>query len=232
MANGVRFTFPQYVHVDLNVSIGGGTDIGAGVQLRRGTVIGAECVIGDFSILEAAIIADNVVVESHSVIKDSRLETGVSVGPFVNLKNQTVIGAHSVIGNFVEVKKSIIGAHTKAKHLSYLGDAIIGDSVNIGAGTITCNHNGVAKNTTTINDNAYIGSDTVLVAPVTVGKGAMTAAGSTITEDVPTESLAIGRARQTNKEGYVRKLRERLKMQRDEPAFLAAIKSKSEMVQE
>ncbi len=232
MNNGVRFTFPQYVHIDLNVSIGSGTDIGAGVQLRNGTVIGSECTIGDFSILERAIIADDVVVESHSVIKDSRLETGANVGPFVHLRNQTVIGAHSVIGNFVEVKKSIIGAHTKAKHLSYLGDAIIGDSVNIGAGTIVCNHNGVNKNTTTINDNAYIGSDTVLVAPVTVGKGAMTAAGSTITQDVPAESLAIGRSRQTNKDGYVRKLRERLKMKSDELAFLAAVKSKSDMVQE
>ncbi len=231
MANGVRFNFPQFVHIDLNVSIGAGTEIGAGVQLRNGTIIGSECTIGDFSILEKVVIADDVVIHSHSVLNDARLETGVQVGPFAHLHNQTIVGAHSVVGNFLEVKKSIIGAHTKAKHLSYLGDAIIGDSVNIGAGTIVCNHNGVAKNTTTINDNAYIGSDTVLVAPVTVGKGAMTAAGSTITQDVPAESLAIGRSRQTNKDGYVRKLRDRLKMKEEIP-FLAAIKSKSEMAQE
>jgi bifunctional UDP-N-acetylglucosamine pyrophosphorylase/glucosamine-1-phosphate N-acetyltransferase len=209
MEHGVRFSFAQNVHVDIHVSIGAGTYIGSGVQLKKGTTIGSNCTIGDFSILESAIVADHAVVHPHSVITDSTLATRSQVGPFAHIRQQTVIGAHSLIGNFVEVKKSTIGSHTKAKHLTYLGDAQIGNSVNIGAGTITCNHNGTTKNSTVIHDGAYIGSINALVAPVTIGKGAFTAAGSVITHDVPTEALAIARSRQVIKEGYARTLRER-----------------------
>jgi bifunctional UDP-N-acetylglucosamine pyrophosphorylase/glucosamine-1-phosphate N-acetyltransferase len=209
MEHGVRFSFAQNVHIDTDVSIGTGTQIGAGVQLRRGTTIGNNVIVGDYSIIEQSIIADNATIFPHSVISESTVEMHAQVGPFAHLRNKTTIGSHSAIGNFVEVKKSIIGSHTKAKHLSYLGDAHIGSNVNIGAGTITCNHNGATKNNTIIHDGAYIGSLNALVAPITIGKSAFTAAGSTITADVPAESLAIARSRQVNKEGYVRKLREK-----------------------
>lgn len=213
MLNGVRFSSAQNVHIDLNVSIGAGTIIGAGVQLRSGTTIGEHCTIGDFSCIERSTISSNVTIYSHCVITDSIIETAAHVGPFAHLRNNTVIGSNSTIGNFVEIKKSTIGAHTKAKHLSYLGDAHVGKNVNIGAGTITCNHNGVRRNSTFIQDGAYIGTNNSLVAPVTVGKNAYTAAGSTITNNVPNDALAIARSRQVNKEGYVPLLKEKIAAQ-------------------
>ncbi len=236
MLNGVRFSIAQNVHIDLEVSIGSGTEIGAGVQLRKGTNIGSDCRIGDFSVIENSVIADKAIVHSHSVITDSKIETHAEVGPFAHVRNHALIGTNSVIGNFVEVKKSIIGSKTKAKHLSYLGDAHIGNDVNIGAGTITCNHNGSKKNVTTINDGAYIGTNNSLVAPVTIGKNAYTAAGSTITEDVPSQALAIARARQVNKEGYAQKLREKQIQKKDDEVkdaisaapFHAAIRAKND----
>jgi bifunctional UDP-N-acetylglucosamine pyrophosphorylase/glucosamine-1-phosphate N-acetyltransferase len=236
MSQGVRFSMAQTVHIDLSVSIGAGTEIGAGVQLRNGTIIGQDCFIGDFVTITKTILADSVSIHSHSVITDSKIENNASVGPFAHIREHAAIGSNSIIGNFVEIKKSIIGANTKAKHLSYLGDAYLGERVNIGAGTITCNHNGHSKQVTTIHDDAYIGVNNALVAPVTIGKGAFTAAGSTITNDVPTQALAIARARQLIKEGYAAKLRMKNKEkeipssadQTDElypSAFRAAIKS-------
>jgi bifunctional UDP-N-acetylglucosamine pyrophosphorylase/glucosamine-1-phosphate N-acetyltransferase len=209
MSQGVRFSLAQNVHIDLHVTIGAGSTIGSGVQLRGTTNIGNECIIGDFTIIENGVLADNVTILSHSVIADSKIESHTTVGPFAHIREHAIIGTNSSIGNFVEVKKSVIGTKTKAKHLSYLGDAHIGNNVNIGAGTITCNHNGSKKSITTIHDDAYIGSNNSLVAPVTIGKGAYTAAGSVITENVPSQALAIGRARQVNKEGYAQKLREK-----------------------
>jgi bifunctional UDP-N-acetylglucosamine pyrophosphorylase / glucosamine-1-phosphate N-acetyltransferase len=217
MEHGVRFSFAQNTHIDVDVAIGAGSTIGAGVQIRRGTTIGTNVTIGDYSIIEHSVIADNATVYAHSVVSDSTVETDAHVGPFAHLRNRTTIGAHSIIGNFVEVKKSVIGASTKAKHLSYLGDAHVGNHVNIGAGTITCNHNGAAKNSTVIHDGAYIGSINALVAPVTIGKSAYTAAGSVITTDVPADALAIARSRQVNKEGYARKLRDRTGAQEPKP---------------
>ena len=141
------------------------------------------------------------------MVRDAEVESGTTVGPFAHLRGGARIGPDNRIGNFVEVKKSVTGRGTKASHLAYLGDATIGAGVNVGAGTITCNYDGVAKHPTVIGDGAFIGSDTILVAPVEVGAGAYTGAGSTITDDVPPDSLALGRARQRNLLGWAAKRR-------------------------
>ena len=200
MDSGVRFSMPQTVHLDLDVEIGSGSSIGAGVQLRSGTKIGKNCTIDAFTIIEKSTLLDGVTVLSNSLISDSVIEEEAQVGPFAHVRNQSTLGKKAVIGNFVEVNKSTIGASSKAKHLSYLGQAAIGEKVNIGAGTITCNYNGVSKHVTTILDGAHIGSNNCLVAPVTIGKNSMTAAGSVITKDVPEDALAID---------YVPKLKEK-----------------------
>jgi bifunctional UDP-N-acetylglucosamine pyrophosphorylase/glucosamine-1-phosphate N-acetyltransferase len=153
-------------------------------------------------------LADNVTIYSHSVLSDSEIKQQAFIGPFTHIQAGTIIGQETEIGNFVEVKRSIINTKTKAKHLSYLGDAVIGSNVNIGAGTITCNYDGQNKHTTTIEDNAFIGSNNTLIAPITIEKNAYTAGGSVITNNVPQEALAIARARQVNKEGYAKKLKE------------------------
>lgn len=209
MSKGVRFSMPQTVHLDLGVTIGQDTVIGAGVHLMGSTTIGRNCTIREYSVLENATLEDNVTILPHSVITNSSIATQSNVGPFAHLREHTHLDAGCSIGNFVEIKKSTLGATTKARHLSYLGDATIGSGVNIGAGTITCNHDGVRKHPTTINDNAYVGTNNSLVAPVTIGKGAFTAAGSVITEDVPDNGLAIGRARQVTKPEYASIIRAR-----------------------
>jgi bifunctional N-acetylglucosamine-1-phosphate-uridyltransferase/glucosamine-1-phosphate-acetyltransferase GlmU-like protein len=209
MLQGIRFFMPETVHLDSDVIIGAGSYIGAHVKIRSGTVIGQHCAIEDFTIIENSSVADRVTIYPYSLIKDSTIECDVSVGPFAHIRANSVLESQSSIGNFVEVKKSMVGAGSKAKHLSYLGDAVLGERVNIGAGTITCNYDGVSKKPTIIQDNAYIGSNNSLVAPIVIGKGAYTAAGSTVTENVPDGALAIGRAKQCNKEGYAQKLREK-----------------------
>jgi bifunctional UDP-N-acetylglucosamine pyrophosphorylase/glucosamine-1-phosphate N-acetyltransferase len=214
MLEGVRFTLPLTNHIDINVTIGAGTQIEAGVQLLGNTQIGQYCQIQAFSYLTHATLDDNVIVHPHSIIDDSQVKSEACVGPFVHIRNNSVIGTQSAIGNFVEVKKSTIGNTSKAKHLTYLGDTTVGDHVNIGAGTITCNYDGVNKHETHIQDNAFIGSNNTIVAPVTIGKGAFTAAGSVITEDVPDGALAIARNQQTNKLGYAEKIRTQAKEQK------------------
>jgi bifunctional UDP-N-acetylglucosamine pyrophosphorylase/glucosamine-1-phosphate N-acetyltransferase len=148
-------------------------------------------------------------VLDHCLLRESVVEAGASVGPFTHVRPESRIGAKARVGNFVELKKAALGEGSKAQHLSYLGDAAIGPGVNIGAGTITCNYDGVKKSPTKIEAGAFIGSDTTLVAPVTVGEGAYVAAGSTITEDVPKDALALGRARQVTKPGWAAERRER-----------------------
>lgn len=207
MANGVHFIAPQNVIIDLTATIGAGTTIGSGVHLLGDTKIGANCVVDAFSIIENSIVTDNATIHPHSIIRDAHIGHNAQVGPFAHIRSNSSIEDHGAIGNFVEVKNSTIGAHTKAKHLSYLGDAQIGSQVNIGAGTITCNYDGIQKNTTVVEDGVHIGSNNALIAPVTIEKNAVTAAGSVITENVPADALAIARARQVNKEGYAKKLR-------------------------
>lgn len=204
MQQGVRFGTAQNVHIDLPVVIGAGSYIGSGVHLIGSTQLGANCTIHPFSILENSTLQDNVTVYSHSVIKDTHIKNNAEIGPFAHVRNHTSIGQEASIGNFVEIKNSSVGDQTKARHLTYLGDASVGDRVNIGAGTITANYDGVNKHQTIIQDHVSIGANNSIVAPVTIHHNACTAAGSTITENVPAYALAIGRSRQINKEEYVR----------------------------
>jgi len=207
MDRGVRFSAAQTVHIDLDIKIGSGSFIGCSAHLTQGTIVGNNCTVGPFSILKNTQLGDNVHIEPYSILHNTKVGNECTIGPFAHLQEKTVIGNNCQIGNFVEIKRSTIGDRTKAKHLAYLGDAQIGSGVNVGAGSITCNYDGKAKHTTTINDNAFIGTNNSIVAPVTIGKGSFTAAGSVITNDVPKEALAIARAKQINKKGYARKLR-------------------------
>lgn len=200
MKDGVRFIMPETIYLEYDIAIGSGTVIEPGACLMNGTRIGKNCTIGAYSYIRATHIAANVVILPHSVLYDATIQTGAQVGPFAHLRNQATIGQESVIGNFVEVAKSTVGKKTKAKHLSYLGNATIGNEVNIGAGTITCNYNGFIKQQTVIEDRASIGAVNTLIAPVTIGHDAMTAAHSCITATVPAQALAIARSRQVTKE--------------------------------
>jgi bifunctional UDP-N-acetylglucosamine pyrophosphorylase/glucosamine-1-phosphate N-acetyltransferase len=176
--------------------------------LLNGTRIGTNCRIESGSTLKDALIGNDVTIFQNSMVHNSEVADGALIGPFANIRKNSKIAENAVIGNFVEVSKSCIGQGTKAKHLAYLGNANIGSNVNIGAGTITCNYDGTHKHVTTIEDGAFIGSNNTLIAPVTIGKGAYTAAGSVITHDVPAGALGIARERQTNKEGYAEKIKD------------------------
>ncbi len=205
MLGGVTFEDPRTTYVDADVTVGSDTIIAPGVSLQGRTTVGSSCRIASGSRLANATIGDNVTILDGSIILDSTVEAGASVGPYAHLRPGSVLGQDSRVGNFVELKKTRLGAGSKANHLAYLGDARIGERVNVGAGTITCNYDGRAKHQTVIEDGAFIGSDSQLVAPVTVGKGAYVAAGSTITEDVPEGGLGIARGRQVNKPDWARR---------------------------
>ena len=204
MKDGVTLTDPEATYIDEDVVIGPDTVIEPGVSLHGRTRLGSGCRVGPYSTIIDSNLADGVTVRQSCVITNSEIGEGVTIGPYAHLRMGAVIEPAARIGNFVEVKKSTIGRGAKAQHLTYLGDATVGARANIGAGTITCNYDGVNKNPTTIEDEVFIGSGNMLVAPVRIGKGSYTAAGSTITEDVPPESLAIGRSRQVNIEGWAR----------------------------
>jgi bifunctional UDP-N-acetylglucosamine pyrophosphorylase/glucosamine-1-phosphate N-acetyltransferase len=210
MDDGVTIQLPETVLIDPEVTAGEDTVIEAVVQLLGKTKIGARCTIRTGSVLTDAVLGDDVTVEPHCVVAQSRLDEGVIIGPFARLRPDNHLKAGARIGNFVELKKSTIGEGTKAMHLSYLGDAKIGTKSNIGAGTITCNYDGFHKYPTSIGNKVFIGSDTALVAPVRVGDGAYVAAGSTITENVPADGLGIARGRQVNKPGWASKKRREL----------------------
>lgn len=212
MKQGVRFDNPIYTKIDIDVTIDAGTVIEQGVMLQGDTTIGKNCIIKAFSIIQDACIHNNVTVNSHSVIQNSIIHDGAEVGPFALIHSTTTIGKESVIGHFVEAKRSTLGNNSKAKHLTYLGDCQVGNKVNIGAGTITCNFDGHEKHQTIINDNAFIGSNNSLVAPVTIGSNTFTAAGSVITEQVPDNAFAIARSRQTIKENYAPKYKNVIKL--------------------
>jgi bifunctional UDP-N-acetylglucosamine pyrophosphorylase/glucosamine-1-phosphate N-acetyltransferase len=205
MLSGVTIERPETVCIDPHVRAGADTVIEPFVRLLGSTEIGEDCRIGAGSILESSSLADRVIVKPYSLIADSRIESGAEIGPFARLRMGAQIGADARIGNFVEVKKSRIGARAKAQHLAYLGDAAIGERVNIGAGTITCNFDGEHKHKTGIGDGAFIGSNSTLVAPVEIGAASYVGAGSVITDAVPEGALALGRGRQVNKEGWVAK---------------------------
>lgn len=211
MASGVTFRNPDSVLIDTTVDIAPDTIVYPFVTLEGATKIGRECVIESGSHLKNVALRDGVHVKTGTVAEDSIVESGASVGPYAHLRAGTVLGKKVKVGNFVETKKAVFAEGSKASHLSYIGDAEIGADVNIGAGTITCNYDGVNKHKTVLEDGVFIGSDTQLVAPVRVGKGAYVGAGSTITKDVPPDALALTRVPQKNIEGWAVKRREQMK---------------------
>jgi bifunctional UDP-N-acetylglucosamine pyrophosphorylase / glucosamine-1-phosphate N-acetyltransferase len=202
---GVTVVDPAATYIDDDVVVGTDTVIEPGASLLGATRIGSGSTIRSGSVITDSTLGDRVMVRPYSVITACEIASEVIIGPFAHLRDGAVIAADARIGNFVEVKKSRVGRGTKAWHLTYLGDATLGEDVNIGAGTVTCNYDGVNKNPTTINDRVFIGSGSMLVAPVRIGARAYVAAGSTITEDVPADALALGRARQVVKEGWAKR---------------------------
>ena len=207
MNAGVTIQLPETVMVGPDVSVGEDTVLEPCVQLIGKTKIGGRCTIRTGSVLNNAILGDGVTVEPHTVIADSRLDDGVIIGPFARLRPGVHLKKGTKVGNFVEMKKTTIGDGSKVPHLSYIGDTKVGSHSNIGAGTITCNYDGLHKHPTTIGNRVFVGSDSVLVAPVKVGDGAYIAAGSAITENVPPNALALARSRQTVKPGWAAKKR-------------------------
>lgn len=190
--SGVTFIDPSHTYISAEAQVGRDSVIYPNVAIEGKSVVGEGCVIRSGTRITNSRIGDNVVIKDHCVVIDSEISSNCAVGPFAHLRMNTVLEETAVVGNFVEVKKSRVGRRSKAMHLTYLGDATIGENTNIGAGTITCNYDGKNKHPTTIGDNVRIGSDTMLVAPVTVGKGSVTAAGSVVTEDVPPNTLVAG----------------------------------------
>ncbi|MBS4179733.1 bifunctional UDP-N-acetylglucosamine diphosphorylase/glucosamine-1-phosphate N-acetyltransferase GlmU [Lederbergia citrea] len=205
MRHGVTIIDPANTYIDADVEIGSDTTIYPGTVLKGKTVIGEDCHIGPNSEMVDAVIGSETYVR-QSVIHDSSVGSHVHIGPFAHIRPQSNIHDEVKIGNFVEIKKADFGKGSKASHLSYIGDAEVGTNVNVGCGSITVNYNGKTKALTKIEDNVFVGCNSNLVAPVTIGEGAYIAAGSTITKDVPGEALSIARARQVNKEEYVKKL--------------------------
>ncbi len=199
MAAGVTIFRPETVTIDVGVEVGADTTIEPFVQLLGETTIGSDCRIRSWTVLENATVGDRVLVRQSCAISESRIEKGAVIGPFAHVRPGSHIGEDAHVGNFVETKKTRLGKGSKANHLTYLGDAEVGAGTNIGAGTITCNYDGVNKLTTVIGEGVFIGSDSALVAPVTIGDRAYVAAGSVITDDVPADALALGRSRQVNK---------------------------------
>jgi bifunctional UDP-N-acetylglucosamine pyrophosphorylase/glucosamine-1-phosphate N-acetyltransferase len=202
LSEGVTIFYPQTCVIDSDVEVGADTVIEPFVQLLGTTKIGSDCRIRSYSVIRNSEIGGNVTVNPGTIMDDARVAANAMVGPYSRLRPGSDIGEGAHVGNFVETKKIKLGKGSKANHLTYLGDAEIGEGVNVGAGTITCNYDGANKHKTVIEDGAFIGSDATLVAPVRVGRGAYVAAASCITEDVPADSLALGRARQTVKEGW------------------------------
>jgi bifunctional UDP-N-acetylglucosamine pyrophosphorylase/glucosamine-1-phosphate N-acetyltransferase len=202
MAQGVTILRPDTSVIDTDVQVGADTVIEPFVQLLGETKIGEDCRIRSYSVIENSTVADHVTIRQGCVVTNSQIQHGALIGPYSHLRPESEIGEGAHVGNFVETKKAKLGKGSKANHLTYLGDVEIGSGSNIGAGTITCNYDGVNKHRTLIGDNVFVGSDSTLVAPIAVGNGAYVAAGSCITENVPEDALALGRARQTTKEGW------------------------------
>jgi bifunctional UDP-N-acetylglucosamine pyrophosphorylase/glucosamine-1-phosphate N-acetyltransferase len=207
MAEGVTIFRPETCVIDADVEVEADAVIEPFVQLLGRTRIGAGCLIRSYTVIESCTLGRNVLVQQSSVLTDSTVADGAKIGPFAHLRPGSEIGEEAHVGNFVETKKTKLGKGAKANHLTYLGDTEVGERTNIGAGTITCNYDGVNKHATRIGKSAFVGSDTTLVAPVVVGDGAYIGAGSCITRDVPADSLAVARGRQVVKDGWAAVLR-------------------------
>jgi bifunctional UDP-N-acetylglucosamine pyrophosphorylase/glucosamine-1-phosphate N-acetyltransferase len=206
MLSGVTIIDPKTAYVDKTVEIGKDTTVHPNCVLQGKTKIGERCVIESNAKIVDSLIGNEVLVRSNSVITESKIDDGASIGPFAHLRPLTEIKTKAKIGNFVEVKKSVVGRGTKANHLTYIGDSLIGEEANIGAGTITCNYDGFEKHQTIIGDGVFVGSNVELVAPVKVGSRSSIGAGTTVTKDVPEGALAISRTRQKNIKGWSKKL--------------------------
>ncbi len=211
MAQGVTIFRPETCVIDAAVRVGADTVIEPYVQLLGATSIGTECRIRSYSVIQQSILGNGVTVRNGCILDSAEVGDNAILGPYAHLRPESRIGEGAHVGNFVETKKVTLGKGSKANHLNYLGDAVIGAGVNVGAGAITCNYDGVHKHQTTIGDGVFVGSDSTLVAPVTLGAGAYVAAGSCITEDVPEGALALGRSRQTTKPGWATAKRAALK---------------------
>lgn len=205
MATGVTIFRPDTCVIDATVMVGSDTTIEPYVQLLGKTRIGQDCRIRSYSVIQNSVLGDAVLVRNGCILDSSTVGSGALLGPYAHLRPKSHIGESAHVGNFVETKNIRLGRGSKANHLNYLGDAVIGSGVNIGAGAITCNYDGMHKHQTTIGDNVFVGSDSTLVAPITIGDGAYIAAGSSITENVPQGALALGRSHQVTKEGWVAK---------------------------
>ena len=210
MSDGVTIFYPDTCVIDADVEVAPDTVIEPYVQLLGKTKIGGNSRVRSYCVIRDSAIGDGVMIRPGSIMEGARVSAGAIIGPYSHLRPGSEIGEGAHVGNFVETKKIKLGKGSKANHLTYLGDSEIGAGVNIGAGTITCNYDGVHKHKTVIEDNVFIGSDSTLVAPVRVGKGSYVGAASCITDDVPEDSLAVGRGRQVVKEGWARKKREEL----------------------
>jgi len=208
MLSGVTIVAPQSTYIEADVSIGRDTTIWPNCVLKGRTAIGEDCQVGPGTLIENSTIADCATI-LNSVVRDSEVGPATEVGPFAHLRPGTVLGQGVRVGNFVEIKKSTVGDSSKISHLSYVGDAEVGSRVNMGAGTVVVNYDGAKKHPTIIGDGAFVGCNSSLVAPLVIGKDAFVAAGSTLTRDVPAEALAVARARQENKEGWVVRYRRR-----------------------
>jgi bifunctional UDP-N-acetylglucosamine pyrophosphorylase/glucosamine-1-phosphate N-acetyltransferase len=198
---------PRSTWIDAGAAIGKDTTLYPNVMIEGSTVLGEDCVVHSGCRITNCVVGRGVEILDHSILRDSQVEDGAVLGPFVHLRPGVLIRRKGKVGNFVEMKKTELGEGSKANHLSYLGDARIGKDVNIGAGTITCNYDGVQKHETVIGDRVFVGSDTQFIAPVTVGAGAIVAAGTTVTQDVPSDALAIARVPQVIRAGWAARRR-------------------------
>jgi bifunctional UDP-N-acetylglucosamine pyrophosphorylase/glucosamine-1-phosphate N-acetyltransferase len=209
MDQGVTIYRPETSVIDSTVTVGADTILEPFVQLLGETRIGSGCRVRSYSVIEDSSVGDDVMIRNGCIVTGAQIASKALLGPYAHVRPESVIGEAAHVGNFVEMKKTVLGAGSKANHLTYLGDAEIGTGVNLGAGTITCNYDGRGKSPTRIGQNVFVGSDATLVAPVEIGDGSYIAAGSTITEDVPPDALALGRSRQTVKPEWAAKLRAR-----------------------
>jgi bifunctional UDP-N-acetylglucosamine pyrophosphorylase / glucosamine-1-phosphate N-acetyltransferase len=214
MDEGVTILYPQTCVIDNDVEVGADTVIEPSVQLRGTTRVGRDTRIGSYSVILSCDIGDEVLVQTGCVLEHSVVRARASLGPYSHLRPGCEVCEDAHVGNFTELKKTRLGKGSKANHLTYLGDTEVGEKVNVGAGTITCNYDGVNKHKTIIEDGVFVGSDTILIAPVRIGKGAYIAAATTVTDDVPPDSLAMGRARQIVKEGWAKAKREKVQAQK------------------
>jgi bifunctional UDP-N-acetylglucosamine pyrophosphorylase/glucosamine-1-phosphate N-acetyltransferase len=209
MRNGVTLVDPESSYIDPRVEVGRDTVIHPGAHLRGATRIGSHCIVEPGVVVTDCVIGDGAHLKAGSVLAESTLGPACAIGPMAHLRPGTVLTGHNKLGNFVETKKAVLGEKSQASHLTYIGDAEVGRGVNIGCGTITCNYDGINKHKTIIEDDVFVGSDTQFVAPVRIGRNSLIAAGSTITKDVPPDSLALSRTPQVVKEGWRLKKKEK-----------------------